>query len=183
MVLTPEQKHANKRNKMIETAAEYQLGSYARRFVASCLQQVIRAEAGADPRPFVTAVVNGELTQVARSSGFCACVTCGTVLPWKNSSATHGRLDSGHFLASRRMSILFEESGINPQCVSCNQHLSGNQGCYTTWMRFMYGQDEIDRLRKLKNTTVQFTREELVDMRLAYQARLETAIKLMESPQ
>ena len=182
MVLTPEERLSRKRNRMIEKSRELQIGTFAKKFVASDFQKMIRAEAGADPRPFVTAVVNGELTQVPREVGQCVCVTCGKVGPWKGNKLGGGTIESGHFIASRRMSILLEETNVHAQCKHCNQHLSGNQGCYEIYMRFMYGQAEIDRLRRLKNETVQFTRETLVDMRIGYQARLETAIELMESP-
>ena len=179
MTLSPEEKLARKRERMIEKAREYQIGTYARKFVASLFQQVVRAEAAIDPRPFITAVVDGEITQVPHEFGFCTCVTCGKSGPWKGNSIGGGVIESGHFIASRRMSILFEETGVNPQCKHCNQHLSGNQGCYEIYMRFMYGQKEIDRLRKLKNETVSFTRETLVDMRLSYQARLKEAVQSM----
>ncbi len=183
MALSPEEKQARKRDRMIEKARELQIGSYARRFVAPVFQKMRRAEAAADPRPFATAVVNGEIAQVKREIGECVCVTCGRVAPWKGNSIGGGVIETGHFIASRRMSVLFvEEPTPNSfaQCKHCNQHLGGNQGCYELWMRCVYGQDEIDRLRRLKNETVQFTRETLVDMRLAYQVRLTAAINSMK---
>jgi hypothetical protein len=57
--------------------------------------------------------------------------------------------------------------------------MSGNQGFYEMWMRVMYGQDEIDRLRRLKNASITFDRFQLVDMRIAFQARLKAAIERM----
>jgi len=180
VTLTAEEKLANKRSKMIEKAKEYQLGTYSRKKVAPVYQQMVRAEAAAKPAGYYSAIVDGEMFQVHREVGQCVCVTCGKVLPWKNSSASHGRLDTGHFIPSRRMSILFEPNNSHPQCVHCNKYLGGNQGCYELWMRHVYGQEEIDRLRRRKNENVQCTREELVDMRIVYQARLKEAVQSME---
>jgi len=179
MPLTEQEKLERKRSRLIEKAREYQLGTYARKFVASVYQQMIRAESAAMPYGDALAVVNGELAWITREVGQCVCVTCGKVLPWKNSNATHGKLDTGHFIPSRRMSVLFAEKNAHTQCSHCNQQLGGNQGCYELWMRHVYGQETIDRLRRLKNQTVQFTREELVDMRIEYQGRLNRAIEKM----
>ena len=179
MALSAEIKAERARNKLIEKAKEYQLGTYTNRFVAPLFQSVVRAEAASDPRAFVTAVVNGTIQQVARQLGECACVTCGRVAAWKGTSIGGGEIETGHFVASRRASILFEPTNAHPQCKTCNRHMSGNQGCYEMWMRAVYGQDEIDRLRRLKNANVTFDREQLVDKRIEYKARLDAAILLL----
>ena len=178
-MIPPDIKAERARNKMLEKAKEYQLGTYSNKFVAPLWQSCVRAEAAADPRKFVSAVVNGTIQQVARRLGECACVTCGRVAAWKGASIGGGEIETGHFVASRRASILFEPNNAHPQCKVCNRHLSGNQGCYEMWMRFMFGQDEIDRLRRLKNANVTFNRSELVDMRIGFKKRLDAAILLL----
>jgi hypothetical protein len=182
MTLTPEVKQARKRERMIEKAKDDKISpaKYAKRSVAPTYQKMVRAEAGADPRPFVTAIVDGEIAQVARQSGQCVCISCGKVGPWKGNYYGGGVFDTGHYVAGRCLSILFEPTNSHPQCKHCNKTLSGNQGCYTTWMRFTYGQDEIDRLNRQVNETGQFTLGELVDMKMGYQIRLQKAITLME---
>lgn len=182
MKLTPEQKAARARQKLLDKAKEYQLGTYSNRFVAPTFQLVIRAEAAADPRRFVTAIVNGSVSQVERDLGQCVCITCGTIGPWKGNYLGGGVIETGHFLGGRRASVLFEPTNAHPQCKICNRHMNGNHGCYEMWMRAVYGQDEIDRLRRIKNSDITFDRGQLVDMRIAFQKRFNAAIQKMNSP-
>lgn len=176
MPLTPEQKAANARTRMLETAKCYQTTTYVRKFVAPTFQRMIRAEAGADTREYVTAVVNGAIRQVHRRFGQCVCVTCGAIKKWDSKDC-----NAGHFLASRRNSILFEESNVAPQCVSCNAHCGGMPQEYRLWMRMVRGPECIERLEKLKTESRQFGREELVDMRIGYAARLAAAEERMKA--
>jgi hypothetical protein len=172
MPLTTEERAERHRTRMLEKAREFQTTTYSTRFVAPLFQRMVRAEAGADPRQFVTAVVDGEIRQVERSLGFCACVTCGKVLRW--DSGIKG-LHTGHFLASRRNSILLEESNCAPQCSACNYYRSGAPQEFRLWMRFVRGPECIERLEKLKTESRTFGRDELVDLRIAYAARLAAA--------
>lgn len=178
--LTLEEKANRERQRMIEHARQFCTGTFVRKFVAPCFQKMIRAEYGASLDTEFPAIVNGELVQVPRQRGQCVCITCGTVGPWKGDAIGGGCFDTGHFLASRRNSILFQESNLHPQCKICNRHKGGNQSYYERWMRHTYGQEEIDRLQRLKNTIVSFTRESLVDMRIGYTARLKAAEQRMK---
>ena len=92
-----------RRDSMIAKAKEYQIGTYVTKFVSKEFQRMIRAEAAAKPEGFEWAVVDGELKEVFRRLGQCVCVTCGKVQPW---SGNIGGMHTGHFLASRRFSIL-----------------------------------------------------------------------------
>ena len=177
--LTSEEKLERKRRLMGDKAAEYQIGTYTNKFVAPVFQRMIRAEAAAVPWAFASAVVDGELRMVFRQVGECVCVTCGKVGPWKGNSIGGGTIETGHFVAGRRASILFEPTNAHPQCKHCNRHLFGNQARYEVWMAHTYGLDEPDRLRRLKSETRQFSREELVDMRIEFQARLTAAENLI----
>lgn len=181
MPLTEQEKAENKRQRMLDTAKQYRPTKYKNLYVAPDFQSMIRAEVGADPRQYLTAVVDGKIQQVKREIGQCVCVTCGNVGPWKGKFLGGGTIESGHFIAGRFNSIIFEENNVHPQCKHCNQHLSGNQACYEMWMQFMYGQEEIDRLRQLKTESVSFSLEELVDMRIGYMARLKAAEERMSS--
>lgn len=172
MALTPEEKAARARNRMLEKAKEYQTGTYIRKFVSPIFQKMIRAEAGADPRRYLTAVVDGEIRQVEREIGQCVCITCGKVQKW--DSGIKG-MHTGHFLASRRNSILFEEDNVAPQCSRCNFYLSGAPQAFRTWMFAVRGLEVVEHLERLKTESVSFDREELVDMRIEYAARLKAA--------
>lgn len=169
-----------KRERMLDVARQYQTSTYIRKFVAPDFQLMIRSEAAALPPNQEFAVVNGGIEYVWREFGQCVCVTCGKVGPWKGNAIGGGTIETGHFLASRRNSIVLEESNAHPQCKHCNQHLSGNQGNYEIWMQHVYGQEEIDRLRKLKTESRKFTHDELVDLRIEFRRRLKVAQQAME---
>ena len=174
MPLTPEEKAKRARQRMLEKAKEYQASTYSRRFVAPVFQRMIRAEFGADTRRYVSAVVDGELRQVRRQIGQVVCITCGFLNRWNGR-----RIHTGHFIASRRNSILFEEDNVAPQCAFCNQHQSGALLEYRQWMEFVRGQEVIGRLQRLKTESRTFGREQLVDMRIYYTARLKAAEERM----
>jgi hypothetical protein len=174
-MLTPEEKARRKRDRMIVKAREYQIGTYCHKFVARVFQRMIRAEAAAQPAGYVNAVIDGEIRGVYRRVGDIVCVTCGKRGPWRGNV-----MDTGHFLASRANSILFEEDGVVPQCKRCNGWESGAPQRFRQWMLAVRGADTVERLEKLKRTTRQFTREELVDMRIEFQTRLDRAEEKMK---
>lgn len=175
-MLTDQEKLARKRLRMLDKAREYTTGTYIAKFVAPLFQKMIRAEYGAEPAGRTPAIVDGELTAVYRDLGYCVCVTCGQVHPW---SSGLGGVHCGHFLASRRNSILFEEDNVDPQCSKCNRYRDGAPQEFRIWMLAVRGKETVERLERLKGTIVQFSREELVDKRLEYQARLKTAEERM----
>lgn len=175
MPLSPEVKAERARARMLDKAKCFSTGTYARK-VAAIFQRMIRAEAGADLRKYVMAVVNGTLQQVERKLGQCVCITCGRVMRWEGK-----HIHTGHFLASRRNSILFEETNVAPQCAHCNAYQGGMPQEYRHWMRMTIGPEEIERLERLKTESRSFGLEELVDMRIAYAARLAAAEERMRN--
>lgn len=179
MPLSEEEKATRYRLRMIENAKKYQSSSYSRKFVAPLFQRMIRAEVGADSRPYLTAVVDGEIYQVKRNLGECVCVTCGKVQAW--DSGIKG-MHTGHFLASRRNSILFEELNVAPQCSHCNYYRSGAPQEFRKWMHAVRGPEVIERLERLKTESVSFSKDQLVDMRIKYAARLKAAEERMKTP-
>ncbi len=182
MPLSTEERAQRKRDRMIEKAREKRQSpaQYARNVAAPVFQKMIRAEAAAKEAGTSIAVAHGEVREVFREVGQCVCVTCGRVGPWTDKSVYGGTFDTGHFLAGRGASIVFEETGAHPQCKYCNDRLGGNQANYEIWMRHVYGQDEIDRLRRLKAKVRQFTIEEIVDMRIEFGERLKAAEERMK---
>jgi hypothetical protein len=174
--MTDAEKAERKRDRMIEKAHEKKIGTYVAKFVAPVFQKMIRAEAGAQPAGQSPSVVMGEMTWSLRLVGSCVCVTCGKVEPWSRGlSGMH----TGHFLAGRGFSIVFEEDNVAPQCSRCNRYLGGSPQEFRLWMSEVRGENSVQRLRRLKGTIRKFTREELVDMRIEYEARLKAAIERM----
>ena len=185
---TAEEKAERARQRSIEHAKQFQLGTYSRKFVAPLFQQMIRAEYAALPAIATIlgwklhsavgrAIVNGEMGEVKYDGGQCVCVTCGKVEPWKSGL---GGMHTGHFLASRRNSILFDEDNVAPQCSYCNYQRNGEQQLFRKWMLAVRGPEVVERLERLKNDVKVFSREELVDMKIAYAARLKAAEEKMK---
>jgi len=109
--------------------------------------------------------------------GLVRCVTCPNSAHWRNQgSAMH----AGHYVSGRAVSVLFEPSNCHPQCYTCNVHRSGNQEVYSEFMIARYGVDEIQRLRKLRNTSVKIPAEELNEMRLNFRRRWQEAKRKLE---
>jgi hypothetical protein len=150
---------------------------FLNKVVAPHFQKMIRAEAGADPRQYVVAMVEGTRRQVERSVGQVVCVTCGKVAAWNAGIKV---MHTGHFLASRRPSIVLEETNVAPQCAACNYYGKGTQGAFQQWMEFVHGQDEIDRLIQLKHQGGAFTCEELVRKWFEHSERLKAAEETMK---
>lgn len=169
--LSPEEKTERARQRMLEKAKELQVGTYVRR-VAKVFQRMIRAEWAAKPVCYEFAVVDGAIAGTFRRQGQCVCVTCGLIGPW---SSGIGGMHTGHFLGSRRNSILFEEDNVAPQCSKCNRYRSGAPQEFRQWMLAVRGEDCVERLERLKTMSRQFSLDELVDMRIAFQARLRDA--------
>lgn len=175
MPLSAEEKQERARQRMIEKAHEMSTGTYSRKFVSGVFQRMIRAEAGADLQHYVSAVVDGELRLVKRQIGQVVCITCGRVTKWNDRN-----IHTGHFIASRRNSILYEEDNVAPQCAHDNQHQSGCPLEYQQWMEFARGHAAIGRLRRLKTESRSFGHEELVDMRISFASRLKAAEERMK---
>ena len=174
--LTDADKQARRRQRMLAKAREYTVGTYSRKFVAPLFQKMIRAEWGSRPDDVTPAIVDGELTMVRRRRGQCVCVTCGAVKAWDGGIK---ELHTGHFLASRRNSILFEEDNVAPQCASCNYYRNGAPQAFRAWMLACRGEESVQRLHQLKFTVAQFSREDLVDMRIRFADRLKIAEERM----
>jgi len=177
--LSEEEKADRARQRMLEQARQYQTSTYMRKFVAPLFQQMIRAEFGAEPLGVAPAMMPpiDAISWVPREVGQCVCVTCGTVKAW--DSGIKG-IHCGHFLASRRNSILLEEDNCAPQCSHCNYYRSGEQQLFRRWMLAVRGLEVVERLERLKNEVRSFGREELVDLRIGYAARLKAAEERMK---
>ena len=142
--------------------------------VAACLQEVIRAEAGAYVG-LVDCVYDGKIVQRESRLGDCRCVTCAKSLPWRGT----GGMQGGHFVPGREASIVLEETNIAPQCTRCNKWLDGNRENYLIWMEHKHGKEEVERLTILRRKSVKQTREELIEKRIELHHRLKAAMIVM----
>lgn len=104
-------------------------------------------------------------------TGMCSCVTCGVTKHWKEMQA-------GHFIPKKKgNSIYFVEENIHPQCYQCNINLGGYGAMYNKFMLETYGQEKIDELLELAQTTVKFSVHDLLEMERDYMELLDNLEK------
>lgn len=102
----------------------------------------------------------------ADNFGVVQCCTCGGVGNWKDQQA-------GHFISGRNNAILFEETGVNTQCVRCNIFFNGNPVEYFVFMERKYGRKEIERLREISRQTRKYSTQDYLDIANTYKAKAE----------
>lgn len=94
----------------------------------------------------------------ADDNGYVSCVTCGRTLHWKS-------LHAGHFIPQAQGdAVRYDPRNIHPQDDKCNIYLGGNIDKYYPYMLDRYGQDVVDELRALSNTTIKLSMPDLSDM-------------------
>lgn len=94
----------------------------------------------------------------ADQDGHCACVTCGTRLPWNSP-----KLHAGHAFPGRHKAILFHRKIVHPQCERCNRWQGGQTALFAHYLIRQYGEGEYLRLLELarRGDNESWTREEL----------------------
>lgn len=149
MPLTEEQKLENKILRQIEWMKGQ---TYDGRFnkhktgVASLFQKLVRLS-------------------YADEDGFCHCVTCSKRKHYKE-------LQGGHFIGRKNKNVIVDWRNVWPQCVYCNDHLSGNTAKFREFLSYELGETQIAALeskanapkhgwllRELAETKVQFAAE------------------------
>lgn len=99
--------------------------------------------------------------------GYCHCISCEKVKPWKE-------MDAGHFIPKNKgLAIYFEEDNIHAQCRECNSFLHGNLYDYGKTLEKKIGQKRIDELKALAKTTKKFTLAEYQAMIDYYKEKIE----------
>lgn len=102
--------------------------------------------------------------EAANKKGECECVTCGKVIDWKTANA-------GHFYKRRHTGTLLDEMNVHIQCIACNKYRDGHLAEYTRFMQETYSESELDDLQKRHFVRKEFTRIELVELRISYMDR------------
>lgn len=95
--------------------------------------------------------------------GKLTCCSCGK----RDYPGMH--FDAGHWIGRTSRATLFDPRNCHPQCVACNRFGRGPvKAGYDAFMRARYGQEVMDELVRLSNTSKQWTREELAEMYVSY---------------
>lgn len=86
--------------------------------------------------------------------GICRCISCGKTDHYK-------KMDAGHFINRKHLSLRFSEVNVNAQCRSCNRFDEGNFEGYRRGLIKKYGPEIIEKLYALKNLSQKFTKFEI----------------------
>ena len=73
------------------------------------------------------------------SNGYCRCVTCPKILPWKE-------MDAGHFVSREKIVTRWDEFNVHAQCPQCNRFKAGNQYEHGKAIDRMHGNGAADIL-------------------------------------
>lgn len=148
MALSKQQKRQNRTDRML-ARFENQTWEKCRSDVAKTFQAMIRMEAADD-------------------DGNCVCVTCMRVHKWNS-----GKINAGHFHSRRHTGTLWDERNCHPQCVYCNQFLSGNIQSYAHYMLETYSEEELAELSLKTQEVRDYTSAELVEIRIGFMDRIK----------
>ena len=97
------------------------------------------------------------------------CVTCGRLYPISG----RGVIQAGHFIVGRHNATLFDPRNCFPQCYGCNIGKKGNVVKFYKFMLLNFGQDVINDLERLDNTTVKYEVKDYLDIEKKYITMLE----------
>jgi len=85
-------------------------------------------------------------TKYADENGNVKCVSCDTVLPWKE-------MHCAHFIVRGKKMTRWLEENLHPACCSCNSfRKEHHMREYTLFMTDFYGREFVDELRAMENT-------------------------------
>lgn len=147
MTLTDAEKRARKIERTLERFKALRIHKCVNQ-VAALFQRLVRLRAiGPD----------GKLT----------CCSCGK----RDFPGKH--FDAGHWIGRSKAATIFDARNCHPQCVECNRFGVGAvRAGYDEFMRKRYGQEVMDELVRLSNTTKQWTREELANLYVMFREEL-----------
>jgi len=95
----------------------------------------------------------------------CYCVTCGKRVEYK-------KIQAGHAIGTRRMSILFDKELVNGQCDVCNGYGGGMYPEYHLWFIETYGKKMLEEKVRLKNQSVKLKISDLDEITQKYKDKL-----------
>lgn len=104
------------------------------------------------------------------------CISCGAPPP--NLAGMHAGRDAGHYRSTGSASHLrFNEDNCHAQCVKCNQWGAGKAVDYRIRLLLKIGMGRVEALES-NNTLHKWTREELIELKSAYVARVKEMKKV-----
>jgi hypothetical protein len=99
------------------------------------------------------------------------CISCGAAAP--SAHEYQGGRDAGHYRSvGAAPHLRYHEDNVHAQCVSCNQHKSGNAVDYRIGLLARLGVARVEAVEH-DNTARRYTREELIAIKAEYKAKLK----------
>lgn len=94
------------------------------------------------------------------------CVSCSTTLK--------GKYDAGHYHnANNHWAVRFDERNVWGQCVHCNRDLHANLIQYRKGLLERIGEEKLNELDELANTTRKYTIPELKELYQYYKSKVK----------
>lgn len=83
-------------------------------------------------------------------------------------------MEAGHFIPKAQgLAVYFNLDNIRPQCRRCNGALGGNGAEYYPRLCEEIGQERVDELRRLSNTTMKISKGQYLEMIEEIESKLE----------
>lgn len=150
------------------------------------LQKMVRSEAALTDTQ--AAMFGGKYETREVQVGYCACVTCGVVLPYKTTWSQQAKgktkiaMQGGHWIrrsATRGVLALCEDN-VHPQCSVCNTpdkygNGDGNKQAYDAFILHHLGIERMLELESLKQSPL--PADEIVRLSDTYRKRNNNAEK------
>ena len=84
----------------------------------------------------------------ANYQGYCVCITCGKVAPWKE-------MDAGHWLHGKFPGTWLNPKNVHAQCPQCNKYKDGARDIYAIRLEAKYGFGILQELEDSKHKSAQ----------------------------
>lgn len=131
-MLTPEQKHQNRVERIVAKLKCLSIGSVFNKHpggLACLFQKLVRLKA-------------------ADNHGCARCVTCGKVQSIKEMNASH-------FISRKNKTTILDPMNVHVACVNCNKHKGGNLVAYREYLVGRYGEQAVQDLEARGRSTWQ----------------------------
>lgn len=97
----------------------------------------------------------------ADKNGYCKCITCGSMRPWKE-------MDCGHGIPRQHKATKFDTKNNHAQCKKCNGFEGGMRERYKEAVDRLYGAGTWDRLQVMARTVCKRGQIEIDAMTMFY---------------
>lgn len=92
-----------------------------------------------------------------QTAGYITCITCGSIIPWRQADAAHVFLRSN-------MGTRFDELNVWSACQNCNRYDPDHQDKIKAKVNKILGDFEFYAMQQRSGSMMKFTRFDLVEM-------------------